>query len=188
MSDLERTLRSIETKASQGRAVALSLTSDTTIQELHQEDMLLCIGSLWSTFEDIEQLMGEVYGPLSQLQRAADATHGQDVRQDPTTTAADDDSTATAAAGLTPEKVQVILSEIANEAVILESLLLHVLQDTDSSSSYAALTLVQKIGYLADLGSQGGSTISSKGGAEAWFLPPTYHAKGPDSHVQEIQQ
>jgi len=64
MSDLERTLRSMQTMASQGRAVALSLTSDTTIQELHPQDMLLCIGALRSTFEEIEDLTGEAYSPL----------------------------------------------------------------------------------------------------------------------------
>lgn len=76
MSELERILRSIETKASHGRAIALSLTSETTIQELHQEDMLLCISALWSTFEDIEQLMGSVYGPLGELSQTPESSQG----------------------------------------------------------------------------------------------------------------
>ena len=73
------------------------------------------------------------------------------------------------------KQLAVLLSEIGNEAYILEQLLLEHSQEANNDRFHATITVTQKIGYLADKGANMPGGIASKGGAENWFLPPSYH-------------
>lgn len=73
------------------------------------------------------------------------------------------------------DQMSALFMEIGGETNALIQMLLDHSEQAQSNSYFALLSVAQKIGYLADKGVDHAGGVPVKGGAENWFLPPTYH-------------
>lgn len=83
-------------------------------------------------------------------------------------------------------KLGTLFSEIATAAVVLEGLLHQMSEEFNDNAPFAAFPVISKIGYCADLGAGILGEILMKGGAEEWFMPPTYHLETPEGEADHI--
>ena len=77
-------------------------------------------------------------------------------------------------------ELRVILSEISNLAYHGDQICFHMGGDEDVDLLVHQIKflrdLVNKLGWLADLGSSKAGVAPQVGGAEKWLLPPIYHS------------
>jgi hypothetical protein len=87
------------------------------------------------------------------------------------------------------EQMSALFMEIGGEANVLIQMLLDHSDQAESDSYYALLSVAQKIGYLADKGTDHAGGAPVKGGAENWFLPPSYHwaVEARSEHLDRIE-
>ena len=85
------------------------------------------------------------------------------------------------------QQMSVLFSEISTNAGILYSLLLGHSEDTGKDSFHAVHRIAQQIGYLADKGCETSGTSQFRGGAEEWFLPPSYSRKPSPAAIESTR-
>jgi len=84
------------------------------------------------------------------------------------------------------EQLGTLFSQIATAAIVLEDLFHQMSEDFNNSAIFAALPVISKMGYCADLGAERLGEILVRGGAKEWFMPPAYHQKTPEVEVNHV--
>lgn len=85
------------------------------------------------------------------------------------------------------EQLGTLFSQIATAAIVLGDLFHQMSEDFNNSAIFAALPVISKMGYCADLGAEVLGELLVKGGAKEWFMPPKYHLETPEGESTHEQ-
>lgn len=84
---------------------------------------------------------------------------------------------------ITTTQLSEILGQICSTARSFDELLIDM---PDFPGAHSLRCIAQNMGFLADLGLSKIGSIPSIGGAEDWFLPPSYHDAAGDKIAEGV--